>query len=103
MIGVKLAVFCPAPQSAIADFQLGTGFGTPRASGDGLVNQNNCGLLRASARHLCSVASEIPSSCDSCRMAKLFGGSIRFSTANFRSGEYPTSLSYPAHLRNREK
>ena len=44
-------------------------------------------------RHLCSVASEIPSSCDSCRMATLFGGSIRFSTAAFRSSEYPMSLS----------
>jgi hypothetical protein len=49
------------------------------------------------------VASEIPSSCESCRMAKLFGGSIRFRTADFRSGEYPTSLSYPAHLKVREK
>ena len=36
-------------------------------------------------------------------MAMVFGGSIRFSTAAFRSGEYPTSLSYPAHLRNRGK
>ena len=33
----------------------------------------------------------------------LFGGSIRFSTAALRSGEYPTSSSYPAHLRNKEK
>jgi hypothetical protein len=31
----------------------------------------------------------------------LFGGSIRLSTAVFRSGEYPTSSSYPAHLKNR--
>jgi hypothetical protein len=31
----------------------------------------------------------------------LFGGSIRLSTAAFRSGEYPTSSSYPAHLKNR--
>jgi len=30
-----------------------------------------------------SIASEIPSSCDSCRMSMLFGGSIRFSTSNF--------------------
>jgi hypothetical protein len=36
-------------------------------------------------------------------MAMLFGGSIRFSTAALRSGEYPTSSSYPAHLKNREK
>jgi hypothetical protein len=36
-------------------------------------------------------------------MAMVFGGSIRFSTAAFRSGEYPTSSSYPAHLRNRGK
>jgi hypothetical protein len=50
-------------------------------------------LLRASARHLCSVASEIPSSCESCRLAMVFGGSIRFRTADFRVGEYPTSLS----------
>jgi hypothetical protein len=28
----------------------------------------------------------------------LFGGSIRFSTAALRSGEYPKSLSYPAHM-----
>ena len=33
----------------------------------------------------------------------LFGGSIRFSTAALRSGEYATSSSYPAHLRNRGK
>jgi len=31
------------------------------------------------------------------------GGRIRFSTAASRSGEYPTSSSYPAHLRNRGK
>jgi hypothetical protein len=36
-------------------------------------------------------------------MAMVFGGSIRFSTADFRVGEYPTSLSYPAHLKIREK
>ena len=33
----------------------------------------------------------------------LFGASIRFSTAVLCSGEYPTSSSYPAHLRNRGK
>jgi hypothetical protein len=33
----------------------------------------------------------------------LFGGSIRFNTAALRSGEYPMSSSYPAHLRNRGK
>ena len=33
----------------------------------------------------------------------MFGGSIRFSTAVFRSREYPKSSSYPAHLRNRVK
>src|SRR5690554_5441224 len=33
----------------------------------------------------------------------LFGESIRFSTAAFRSGEYAKSSSYPAHLRNRGK
>jgi hypothetical protein len=33
----------------------------------------------------------------------LFGGSIRFSTADLRSSEYPKSSSYPAHLRNRGK
>jgi hypothetical protein len=32
-----------------------------------------------------------------------FGGSIRFRTAALRSGEYPMSLSYHAHLKNREK
>ncbi|WP_291732165.1 hypothetical protein, partial [Leisingera sp. F5] len=31
------------------------------------------------------------------------GGSIRFRTAAFRAGEYPTSSSYPAHLKNRGK
>jgi hypothetical protein len=36
-------------------------------------------------------------------MATLSGGSIRFSTADFRSGEYPKSSSYPAHLKNRGK
>jgi hypothetical protein len=36
-------------------------------------------------------------------MVTLFGGSIRFSTAVFRSGEYAKSSSYPAHLRNRGK
>jgi len=36
-------------------------------------------------------------------MAIVFGGSIRFSTAAFRSGEYPTSSSYPAHLKIRGK
>jgi hypothetical protein len=36
-------------------------------------------------------------------MAMVFGGSIRFSTADFRVGEYPTSLSYPTHLKIREK
>jgi hypothetical protein len=33
-------------------------------------------------------------------MDMLFGGSMRFSTAALRSGEYPKSSSYPAHLRN---
>ena len=37
------------------------------------------------------------------RIDIVFGGSIRFSTAAFRSGEYPKSSSYPAHLRNRGK
>jgi hypothetical protein len=36
-------------------------------------------------------------------MAMLLGGSIRFSTAALRSGEYPKSSSYPAHLINRGK
>jgi hypothetical protein len=36
-------------------------------------------------------------------MATLFGASIRFSAANFRSGEYPMSLPYPAHLINKGK
>jgi hypothetical protein len=36
-------------------------------------------------------------------MATWFGGSIRFSTAVLRSGEYPKSSSYPAHLKIREK
>jgi hypothetical protein len=46
---------------------------------------------------------EIPSSFDNCRMAMLFGGSNRFSTAAFRAGEYPMSSSYPAHLKIRDK
>ncbi|MFT4716873.1 MAG: hypothetical protein ACI932_002061, partial [Paracoccaceae bacterium] len=37
------------------------------------------------------------------RTGRLFGGSIRFRTAALRSGEYPMSSSYPAHLKNREK
>jgi len=44
LIGAGLAVFPPAPQSAVADFQLGTGFETPRASGDGIVDQQRGGL-----------------------------------------------------------
>jgi len=36
-------------------------------------------------------------------MAMVFGGSIRFRTVDFRVGEYPTSLSYPALLKSREK
>jgi len=54
LIGVKLAVFRPAPQSAIADLQLEAGFGTPRASGDGVVDQNNCGLAIWGADHASS-------------------------------------------------
>ena len=72
-------------------------------SGPASASGRSCPLPRASARHLCSVASEIPSSCDNCRMAMLFGGSIRFSTADFRFSEYPKSSTYPAHLRNRGK
>jgi hypothetical protein len=63
----------------------------------------SCPLPRASARHLCSVPSDIPSARANCRMAMLCGGSICFSTEAFRSGEYPKSSSYPAHLRNRGK
>ena len=33
-------------------------------------------------------------------MAMVFGGSIRFGTTDSRSGEYPESSSYPAHLKN---
>jgi len=54
LIGANLAVFRPAPQSAIADLQLGTGFGAPRASGDGLVDQSNCGLAMWGADHASS-------------------------------------------------
>lgn len=36
-------------------------------------------------------------------MAMLFAGSIRFSTADLRSNEYPKSSSYSAHLKNRGK
>lgn len=42
--------------------------------------------------------SGIAASCPNCRLAMLFGGSIRFSTAVSRSGEYPTSSSYLAYL-----
>jgi hypothetical protein len=69
----------------------------------GPASGTSCPLPRASARHLCSVASEIPSSYDNCRMAMLFGGSIRFSTADLRSSEYPKSSPYPVPLRNRGK
>ena len=40
---------------------------------------------------------------DKRRTGKLFGGSIRFSTAALRSGEYPMSSSYPANLKIRDK
>ena len=36
-------------------------------------------------------------------MAMLLGGRIRFNTAALRSGEYPMSSSYPAHLKIRDK
>jgi hypothetical protein len=72
-------------------------------SGPASASGKSWPLPRASARHLCSVASETPSSYDKRRMAVFFGASIRFSTAVLRSGEYPTSSSYPAHLRNRVK
>lgn len=52
-------------------------------------------MPRISALHLCSVASEIPYSCDSCRMAMVFGGSIRFSTAALRSGDIPNHHPIP--------
>ncbi len=53
--------------------------------------------------HLHSVASEIPSSRNSCRRGRLFGRSIRSSTAPLRSGEHAISLSYPTHLKSRVK
>ena len=43
-IRLNLPVFCPAPQGAVADLQRGASLGTPRAGGDGVVDQNNCGL-----------------------------------------------------------
>jgi len=36
-------------------------------------------------------------------MATLFGRSIRFSTVDFRSSEYPKSSPYAVDLRNRGK
>ena len=54
-------------------------------------------------RHACNVPSEIPSSFDNCPMAILFGGSIRCSIAALRSCEYPTSSSYPTHLKIKGK
>lgn len=38
---------------------------------------------------------EIPYSCDRCRMAMVFGGSIRFSTAALRSGDIPNHHPIP--------
>gem|GEM_PF-6380824 len=56
---------------------------------------SNWPFSRPCRRHLRSVASEIPSSRDNCRRGRLFGGSMRSSTAPLRSGEHATSLSYP--------
>lgn len=72
-------------------------------SGPASASGNSCPLPRASARYSCSITSEIPSAFGSCRMAMLSGGSIRFSTADFRSGEYPHPSSCPGHPRNRGK
>jgi transposase InsO family protein len=44
---VDLTVFGPAPQAAVADLQLGAGFGAPRTSDNGLVDQSNGGLAEA--------------------------------------------------------
>jgi len=61
LIGVKLPVFCPAPQGAIADFQLGAGLGAPRAGGDGLFDQQRSGLAMWGADHASSFgASDRP-------------------------------------------
>ena len=70
-------------------------------SGPASASGKSCPLPRASPRHLCSVTSEIPSSCDNCRMAMWFGGSIRFCTADLRSSEYPKSSYCPANLKIR--
>ena len=43
-VSVNLTAFGPAPQGAFADLHLGTGFGTARASGDGLCDQQGGSL-----------------------------------------------------------
>ena len=62
--------------------------------------------LMENLRHRSAPAVNVAGTLHGWHMARLaiaFGGSTRFSTATFRSGEYPTSSSYPAHLRNRGK
>jgi hypothetical protein len=59
LIGVYLAVFCPAAQGAIADFQLGTGFGPPRTSNDSLIDQSNGSLAMWGADHASSPSPQI--------------------------------------------
>ena len=54
-----LAVFFLAPQCAIADFQLGTGFGPSRASSDGLIDQSNSSLAMWGTDHASSSPPQI--------------------------------------------
>ena len=56
---MDLTVFRPAPQRAIADVQFSTGVGAPRASGDGRVDQSNCGLAIQGADHASSSPPQI--------------------------------------------
>ena len=72
-------------------------------SGPASASGSNWPLPRASFRQLCRVASEIPSSRDSCRKGTLFGGCIFFRAAALRSFGYATSSAYPAHLKNRDE
>ena len=59
LIRVDLTASCPAPQGPIADLQLGTGLGAPRAGGDGIIDQSNCGLAMWGADHASSSPPQI--------------------------------------------
>ena len=59
LIGVDLTVFGPPPQGAVADLQLGAGFGAPRTSDDGLIDQANGSLAMWGTDHASSSPPQI--------------------------------------------